>query len=530
MILTKGLLYAASNFPDKLAVIENEHRYSYKELEKRTAKLKASLIKMGVEKGDRVALLLLNDFRYVELTYAVTALGAIVVPLNTRFNLKEYIYALNDSGAKVVYIHKEFVPIMPELIKNVPGIKHFILTEDKDSDVFDGNPEVLSYEKLLEDESGEKLDYGNVQEDDIAGIFYTGGTTGRSKGVLLTHKNLQINAFHVAVNLQYRKEDIYLHCGPMFHLADQASTFAVTLTGGTHAVLRMFTPKGVLEVIEKEKVTMTMLVPTMVNMVMYSADFEEYDTSTLRYILYGASPMPVELLKLVMKSMPHTKLAQAYGMTEASPILTLLKAEDHVLNGTELEEKRLASSGQPVQSVELKIVDDEENELPVNEIGEIIAKGPIIMKTYWNSPEETNKVLRNGWYFTGDLGYKDEGGYYYIVDRAKDMIISGGENVYSVEVEQALSSHPAVLECAVFGVPHEQWGEAVTAAVVLKENTVATEAEIIAHIGEQVSKYKVPKVVEFLEALPKSGAGKILKRLIREQYSNPERTEQLEQR
>lgn len=518
MILTKGLLYAASNYPQKLAVIEDHHRYSYKELEERTAKLKSSLKTMGVTKGDRVALLMLNDFRYIELMYAITALGAIVVPLNIRFSLKENIYVLNDAEAEVLYIHREFLPAISELKNQVSVLKHIVLAEDKDCPAFKGNLNVFSYENLLEAESTKELDYKDVQEDDVAGIFYTGGTTGKSKGVMLTHKNLQMNAFHVVMNLQYKKSDTYLHAGPMFHLADQASTFAVTLAAGTHTILRTFTPKGVLEVIEKEKVTMSMLVPTMINMLLHSADVEKYDTSSWRMILYGASPMPVELLKLVMKLLPQTQLAQAYGMTEASPILTFLKPEDHVLGGTEIEEQRLTSCGQSVQSIEMGIVDGEGNSLPANEIGEMIAKGPIIMKGYWKLPEETAKVLRDGWYHTGDLGYRDDDGFYYIVDRAKDMIISGGENVYSVEVEQALSSHPAVLECAVFGTPHEKWGEVVAAAVVLKENAIATEEEILSFTRGQISDYKVPKSVAFLSELPKSGAGKILKRVIREQY------------
>lgn len=225
-----------------------------------------------------------------------------------------------------------------------------------------------------------------------------------------------------------------------------------------------------------------------------------------------------------MTMLPNAQLFQAYGMTEASPVLTLLKPKDHIINGTKEEEKRLASCGKPVQFIEMKVVDDEGNEVPIGQVGEFIARGPNVMKGYWNLPEETSQALRNGWYFTGDMGYKEEKGFFYVVDRAKDMIITGGENVYSVEVEQALSSHPAVLECAVFGVPHEQWGEVVRAAVVLKQDTVATEEEILTSIRPIVSNYKVPKSIEFLSELPKSGAGKILKRVIRDEYLNQQTT------
>ncbi|WP_342514451.1 long-chain-fatty-acid--CoA ligase [Sporosarcina sp. FSL K6-1522] len=518
MLLTKSLLYTAKNNPGKLAVVDRHHRYTYKALEGRTAKVKESLKRLGVKKGDRVGLLLLNDFRYIELIYGITALGAIAVPLNTRFSVEENAFVLNDAGIEVLYVNKEFLSLVDELKKRASGVQHVILSEDRDAPELAEHANLLSYEAVLDKESVEELVYDGVQENDVAGLFYTGGTTGRSKGVMLTHKNLLTNAVHMALNLEYRESDVYLHTAPMFHLADQASTFAVTLMGGTHTVVRQFTPKDVLRVIEKEQATAVMLVPTMVNMLLHSADFDNYDTTSLRCILYGAAPMSTELLKKTMTMLPNTQLFQAYGMTETSPVLTLLKGQNHVLNGTKEEEKRLVSCGKPVQLIEMKVVDEEGNEVPVGHVGEFIARGPNVMKGYWNLPKETSKVLRDGWYYTGDMGYKEADGFYYVVDRAKDMIISGGENVYSVEVENALSTHPAVLECAVFGAPHEQWGEVVLAAVVLKQNTDATAEEILAFIRPKISNYKVPKSIEFLAELPKSGAGKILKRVIREQY------------
>lgn len=297
MILTKSLLSTVRNCPEKLAVVDGHHRYSYKELEGRTAKLKESLKKLGVKKGERIALLLLNDFRYLELIYGITAMGGIVVPLNTRFSLEENAYVLNDAGVEILYVNKEFLPIVDELKKRVSGIKHVILSENRDASELNEYLDILSYEVLLDEESVEELVYEDVQEEDVAGLFYTGGTTGRSKGVMLTHKNLLSNALHVALNFEYMESDIYLHAAPMFHLADQASTFAVTLAGGAHTVVRQFTPKDVLHVIEKEQVTAVMLVPTMVNMLLHSADFEKYDTSSLRLMLYGASPMVTGLLK-----------------------------------------------------------------------------------------------------------------------------------------------------------------------------------------------------------------------------------------
>ncbi|AOV07152.1 long-chain-fatty-acid--CoA ligase [Sporosarcina ureilytica] len=517
MLLPKGLLYAARSYPDKIAVVGGNHRYSYQQLEIRTAKVKASLSKLGAKKGDRIGLLLLNDFRYLELMYGATALGAIIVPMNTRFSVEEHIYVLEDAGVEILYVNKEFLTLIPEIQKRVPTIRHIILAEDENDQALLENKQVESYEKLLVSEPIEILTYDDIHEEDIAGLFYTGGTTGRSKGVMLSHKSLVANAMHVVINFKNKKEDIYLHAAPMFHLADQASTFAVTLTGGTHVTLRQFTPKGFLEIVEQERVSMTMLVPTMINMILHSADFEKYDTSSLQFILYGASPMATELLKKTMNLLPRISLIQAYGMTEAAPILTLLLPEDHNVSN-EQNEKRLTSCGKPVQLVDMKVVGPDGNELPTNEIGEFVARGPNIMNGYWRLEDETSKVLQDGWYSTGDMGYMDEDGYFYVVDRAKDMIISGGENVYSVEVEQALYMHPAVLECAVFGAPDKEWGEVVRAAVVLKPGVTSSEEEILTFLRTKVANYKVPKSIEFLLELPKSGAGKILKRVIRDQF------------
>lgn len=518
MLLPKGLCQSARNYPDKTAVIGEHHRYTYKELEARAAKVKASLIRMGVEKGDRIGILLLNDFRYLELMYAASAIGAVIVPMNTRFTIQENLFVLEDAGVKVFYLNKEFMGILKPMKEELFDVAHIVLAEDDYEPFFQEDDEVLAYEKILAKETASLLTYDEVQEDDLAGLFYTGGTTGRSKGVMLTHKNLLSNAIHVMMNFKNSKADIYLHAAPMFHLADQASTFAVTLAGGTHVTLKQFTPKTFLAVIEREKVTATMLVPTMLNMVIHSADFEKYDISSLKEILYGASPMSTELLKKVMQDIPGILLRQAYGMTEASPILTLLSPEDHHISFGTDEEKRLTSCGKPVQFVEMKIIDEHGDEVSTNEVGEFAAKGPNIMRGYWQLEEETQKVLQNGWYKTGDMGYVDEDGFYYLVDRAKDMIISGGENVYSVEIEQVLYTHPAVLECAVFGAPDEEWGEVVRAAIVLKNEAVVTADEILDFMRRQLANYKIPKAIDFMEELPKSGAGKILKRVIRNQY------------
>jgi long-chain acyl-CoA synthetase len=434
MLVPKGLMNASRNFRGKTAIINGKHTYTYEQFAGRTAKVKRSLAKLGLKKGDRAALLMLNSFRYLELMYGIPAYGTIMVPLNVRLTPKEIAFVLNDADVRVLYIHKEFLPYLPELRQLAPNLQHIILAEDEEEALAFGNESVLFYEELVAAQPDEPLTADGIDEDDVAGLFYTGGTTGRSKGVMLTHKNLVSNAYHCALMMQYTEEDIYLHAAPMFHLADGASTFAVTLVGGAHAHLRAFSPKGVLQVYEEVKPTCGLLVPTMINMVLNDPDFAQYDVSSVRRIMYGGSPMPVEVLKKGVKMLPGVQFFQAYGMTEASPILTVLTGKNHMVGGTAEEERRLASGGQAVPGVEMKVVDPEGSELPVGEVGEIIARGPNIMKGYWNLPEETARAIRDGWYYTGDMAYADENSFYYVVDRAKDMIITGGENVYSVEV------------------------------------------------------------------------------------------------
>ncbi|MHA6260457.1 long-chain-fatty-acid--CoA ligase [Sporosarcina sp. CAU 1771] len=518
MIFTKSLIHAARTYPEKIAIIDGAHKFTYRELANRTAKIKQTLLDMGVKKGDRIGMLMLNDFRYIELMYAMSSFGAITVPLNIRSNPEELAFVLRNAGVTVLYVHKEFLQVVPYLKENAPKVGQFIIAEDAEVVKSVDSEGMHSYEKLIDEQPESRLTHEGVEEEDVIGIFYTGGTTGRPKGVILTHKNLTINSYHLKTNIDYSEDDIYLHAAPMFHLADQASTNMFTMLGGTHAIIRMFTPKAVLQAFQESKVTACTLVPTMLTFLFHDPEFEKYDISSVKRVLYGASPMSPELLKKAQKMMPHTKFNQAFGMTEASPVLTILKEKDHIIGGTKKQEKRLTSVGQPVQGVELKVVNPEGVEVETNQVGEIIAKGPNIMKGYWDLPEETENALRDGWYYTGDVGYKDEDEYYYIVDRAKDMIITGGENVYSLEVENVLSSHPAVLECAVFGVPDEKWGEVVKACIVLKVPDSVTSEEIVSFVRPHLANYKVPKSIEILDEIPKSGAGKILKRTLRDQY------------
>jgi long-chain acyl-CoA synthetase len=360
-----------------------------------------------------------------------------------------------------------------------------------------------------------------VDPDAVAGIFYTGGTTGLPKGAMLTHRNLVANAKHFLICVPYTHEDSYLHAAPMFHLADGSSTYALTWVGGRHVMIPAFDPELWLRTVAAERVTRAMLVPSMLNMVINHPDLASHDLSCLHGILYGASPMPEELLRRAMEVFAG-EWCQGYGMTEAAPLVTVLTPADHRRGaaGEEPYASRLRSAGRPVVGVEAQVRREDGSPTEIGEPGEVWVRGPNIMKGYYNREQETAAALdADGWYHSGDAAYADAEGYLFIVDRLKDMIISGGENVYCTEVENAIHQHPAVLECAVFGVPDERWGERVHAAIVLKPEASVEETAIMEHCRALIAGYKLPRSFDFhTELLPKSGAGKILKRELRKPH------------
>src|SRR6266568_4854548 len=401
---------------------------------------------LNVQRGDRVAVLMLNCHRYLELYYACARMGAIIVPLNIRLARPEIVFILNDSETKVLIVDKTFASYVTGR-DTYPSVENILYNGDE-------TPEgMLHFEELVS--KGAQIQQSADQEmedNDISGLYYTGGTTGRAKGVMLSHQNVVSNAFHMIMATSYTGQDTYLHAGPMFHLADIASTFAVTMVGGCHVFIPLFNPVHMLEAVQREKVTTTLIVPTMINALLNYPDADHYDISSLRRITYGGSPMPLELLKKGLQKWGPI-FVQAYGMTEAAPLLTMLDPQDCSIEGTPEQLRRLASCGKESLGVEVRIVN------------------------------------------------------------------SGGENIYCVEVENALYTHPAVLEAAVVGIPDETWGEAVHAVIVCKPGTNVSSVELISHVRTQIASYKTPRSIEFrTEALPKSGAGKILKRDLREKY------------
>ncbi len=507
--LTQGLRRAVQTKPDGISTHFSGRGRIWRESLERVSRVAGALSALGVRRGDRVAILALNSDRYLELMYAIPWIGAAMVPLNTRLAAPEIEYILSDSGAVVLFIDTALSHHLTTLGDRTPGVREVVWMDDSPA------PEgMLRFEDLANYESADDVGAAN---DDLAGLFYTGGTTGQSKGVMLSHTNLVVNALNGVAGIGFNADTTYIHSGPMFHLADGASSFGVTLSGGRHAFVPRFEPVEVLQTIQTEKVTHAQFVPTMINMLVNHPRFFEFDISSLSFILYGASPMPEGVLRKAMQLMPRVKLMHAYGMTEAAPIVTLLDPRYTTLDGRFAG--RLKSCGQAALACEVKVVDAERKEVARGTAGELAIRGANIMKGYWNKPEQTAAVLEDGWYYSGDGATMDEQGCVYIVDRLKDMIISGGENVYSAEVENAISLLPDVAEVAVIGVPDEQWGERVHAIIVPKRGTNLTPEQVMEHCRDQIAGYKCPRSVDFRNApLPLSGAGKVLKRELREPF------------
>ncbi len=507
MYITQTLRRAVQIRANSVATICGNRRQTWTQFEQRIDRLGSALKSLGVGAEDRVAVLALNSDRYVEYFYAVAWIGAASNPVNIRLAPPEIAYTLDDSASAVLFVDDTFAKMLPALRPLMRTVKHIVFMGDG------ALPEgCLSYEALIADHR--PIADANAGGGALAGLFYTGGTTGKSKGVMLTHDNVVYNAINVIPALHYDDTAVYLHAAPMFHLADMANTFAVTMAGGTHVTIPRFDVDDVLATIARERVTHTVLVPTMINLLVSSGKIADHDISSLRRMLYGASPMPEAVLLRAMVALPGVGFTQGYGQTEAAPVVSFLEPKFHVAGGT-----KLTSAGRPAYGVEVVVMNEDDVEVPRGTVGEICARGLNVMRGYWGLEEQSQQTLRNGWLHTGDLGYMDPDGFIFLVDRAKDMIISGGENIFSVEVEGAIYQHPAVQECAVIGIPSEQWGEAVLAIVVPKAGASVSGEEIIAHCRTLIAGYKLPRSVELrLEPLPVSGAGKILKTDLRKPY------------
>jgi long-chain acyl-CoA synthetase len=445
---------------------------------------------LGLAPGDRVGVIALNSDRYLELYLGLPAAGYVLVPVNSRLAPAEMRAILDDAGVSVVFADADY--------PGAAGVSQVLTMPD-------------DYEDLIAAADEVPLGEG-VAEDDLAVLFYTSGTTGAAKGAMHSHRGLVSSGLHFMATWPFDRDTRWLVSSPMFHTGGTIAMMATVWSGGTHVMMPSFDPDLALDLIEREGVTHTLLVPTMLAAAASAQLSRPRDVSSLRYLSHGASPITTETLKRTRRAFPGAELLHVYGTTETTPITTLLPHEERIL-----DTPRAGSCGQPAVGVDVRVIDASGAEVPPAVVGEIIVRSPSVMTGYWQKPEETAAVLAGDWYRTGDLGYQDEESYLYLVDRAKDMIVSGGESIYSTEVESALSSHPSVDEVAVFGVPDERWGEAVHAVVVCR--TDVTADELIAHCRARIARFKVPKRIELrAEPLPKSAAGKILKRDLRDLY------------
>ncbi|SFG63939.1 fatty-acyl-CoA synthase [Desulfotomaculum arcticum] len=497
---------------DKLAVVDGEKRYNYKEYGQRVNRLSNALLDFGIKPQEKVAILCYNTHQLLEAYYGVPQIGAVLTTINIRFSPQEISYVLNDSQARVLLFHKDFLPTIKEISPQL-SVEKFIVIEGEADQKF------MDYESFISLGSTKTLTDPPIKETDIAELFYTSGTTGNPKGVTLSHRGLVIHALGFLAHYHYDDSDVQLHAIPLFHVNGWGTPQFLTWVGGTHVMMRKFEPETVLSTIQTYKVTRIFLVPTMINMLLKYPKFDKYNISSLKLIIIGGAPTIPEKVKEVEERF-GCRAISAYGMTETSPVMlnSLPKAHKH-----KREEDRLtyqSKTGLEMIGVQIRVVDPDGNDIDQDgiQVGEIICRANSVLEGYLNLPEETGKSIVDGWFHTGDMAVIDNDYYITIVDRKKDVIISGGENIASVEVENTINSCPVVLESAVIGIPDERWGEIPKAYVVLKQNANLTDEELIKYCKEKIAGYKVPRKIEFVENLPKSGTGKILKRKLRDKY------------
>lgn len=508
MQITTTLHKAARVYPDRAATVFADRTRSFSELVHRVSCLAAGLRSLGVTSGSRVAMLSPNSDKLFEATLATLWVGGVAVPLNTRWSELEIAATLADSGATVLFLSEHFSDMAN--LKSVMEPLPLRLVR-----FHSGNGD-CELEALISEYS--PLEDTQSHGDDLAFILYTGGTTGRPKGVMVSHSGLITAAVSVSAGGCGTQGQIYLHVAPLFHMADVQFMVNHLLNMGTHAFLPVFDPVATQEFIERAQVSDVLLVPTMIQALISHPTLDVHKLSSLQTIIYGAAPMTPALLERAMQALPQCQFIQGYGMTETG-LAAMLPARFHIPGASGKDLERMSSAGFELPLAEVRIVDPAGYEVPSGEVGEIQIRSPSLMQGYWKNEEKTASALTDGWMHTEDLAYRDSDGFIYIVDRLKDMIITGGENVYSSEVENVISRHEAVAQCAVIGVPDEKWGERVHAEVVLKKGQQLSEKALLAFCRDQLSSFKCPRSFSFSEALPLSPAGKILKTEIRKLYS-----------
>jgi acyl-CoA synthetase (AMP-forming)/AMP-acid ligase II len=492
---------AAFKNPDREAIVSETGRWTYAQWEENANKRARALSRQGIRKGDHVATIFLNGNEVMETYLALMKLGAVGVPLNVRLAPPELHYIIDHCDASALILASEFENAIREIKPKLSRVRRYLVSGAK------SQKEMVSLEEACSGESGEPFQ-SDISEHDIAVILYTAGTTGRPKGVLLSHRNLIWASINVAHDVDLESDYRVLLVFPLYHAAAYLLFVSDLFVGCTNVTMRTFEPKRVMELIQEERINRMTFPPTVWNFILQLPNLDRYDTSSVRSLSTGAEAMPLETKKRLLELFPNAKLGETLGMTESAATITTLKPRDVL--------RKMASVGKPFVNVEVRLVDDADRDVPQGEVGEILARGPNIMEGYYRDPEATAKTLQGGWLHTGDLGRLDEEGFLYVVDRKKDMIITGGENVFPREIEEVLYRHPKVLEAAVIGLPDPQWGEKIHAVVVLKEGQEMTETEVIDYCKENLASFKKPKSVDFVNQLPRSSAGKVLKRILKE--------------
>ena len=508
--LTQGLHRNSRQKPDAIATVFKGRRRTWREVRDRAARFAAVLQQQGMQQGSRVGMLGLNSDYYMDYMLGTWWGGGALNPINIRWAPAEVAYSLDDCDTRILLVDEHFRNWGPDLRSRSRVLEVLIYVGDGPAP--DG---MLHLDTMMA--QVEPIACADAGGEDLSGVFYTGGTTGFPKGVMLSHNALTFNAVSNLLELSYEDNDIVLGVAPIFHQAGMCIVVRSIVRGCTTVFVEVFDPAEILRLIQEEHATFTLLVPTMIQRLLDHPDFAKYDLTSMRRILYGASPIGEGLLLKALERLPGMQLCQGYGMTETGGPYTLLPWAAHQpVDGN--PNPRLRSAGRPAWGFDLRVVDPAGDEVPCRQIGEIVTRSDGLMLGYWGRPDETASALRNGWMYSGDAGYVDEEGFVFIVDRVKDMIVTGGENVYSAEVESALSKHPGVASCAVIGVPSQKWGEAVHAVIVEREGAELTLDVIRSHCKQLIAGYKCPVSLELRDSMPLSGAGKLLKHKLREPY------------
>jgi acyl-CoA synthetase (AMP-forming)/AMP-acid ligase II len=505
------LTNAAQSAPERVAIVYGDLRRTYREMNARANRLASALRRARLETGDRVAILQRNGPELLESLFGIFKAGLTAVPINARLHPKEFSYIIADAGAKAVIFTDDFTAGLEVVRADLPEVTTLVSIGRV--------PQwAIAYEAFVDTGNPAQADV-DCDRADVAWLFYTSGTTGKPKGAMVTHANLQFMTDHYPREVyRLREDDIVMHAGPLTH---GSGLWALPITAESAPQLiptsTSFDPEHIFKLIEAHRVTkIAFIAPTMITMLLNSPAIDRYDMSSLRFIGYGGSPMYVEDLKRAVRRWGPI-LCQIYGQGESPMTISMLKPEDHRLNDDPVAEKRLASAGRVREDITVAILDENDRELGDEQIGEIAIRGEVVMKGYWNRPEATEEAFKNGWYHTGDLGKRDSDGYLYLLDRKKELIISGGSNIYPREVEEVLLLHPGVLEAAVIGIPDRLWGESVMAVVRPRPGAKPTEEELTNLCREHLASYKKPRLFRFVQDLPKSGYGKVLKRELKEQ-------------